>query len=336
MCSVRRDRAFHASRITPMQPIQGIHHITAFASNPQANADFYHSVLGQRLVKTTVNFDDPGTYHLYYGDKVGSPGTIMTFFPWHNAARGQRGNGEVAAVGYIIRPKAIPYWQERLKQHGVVVGELQPRFGETVLPFQDPDGMMLELIATDEPATIEFWQDGTIPEEMAIRGFHGATLWVNSTAATAIILTEQLGYTHDQTDGSRSRYRAASADIGVTLDLLERPNQPRSRMGAGSIHHIAFRTVDDAEQLEYRDKLNAAGMMVTPVQDRQYFHSIYFREPNGVLFEVATDAPGFAYDEPVESLGQALKLPDWYEQHRATIENGLVRLMYPGTDRAIK
>ncbi len=318
-----------------MQAIQGIHHITAFASDPQANADFYHSVLGQRLVKTTINFDDPGTYHLYYGDKVGSPGTIMTFFPWQNAARGRRGNGEVAAVGYIIRPNSLSYWQERLKQHGVVVGETQQRFGETALSFQDPDGMTLELVATDDPATIAFWNDGSIPEEMSIRGFHGATLWVESAAATANILTEQLGYTHDQTDGARSRYRGASADVGVTLDLLERSNQPRGRMGAGSVHHIAFRTVDDAEQEAYRQKLSAAGMMVTPVQDRQYFHSIYFREPNGVLFEVATDAPGFAYDEPVESLGQSLKLPDWYEPRRALIESGLARLVYPGTDKVI-
>lgn len=314
-----------------MKPIQGIHHITSFASNPQANADFYHRVLGQRLVKTTVNFDDPGTYHLYYGDAVGTPGTIMTFFPWPTAARGQRGNGEVAAVGYIIRPKALAYWHDRLAKHGVSVGTTHTRFGDSVLPFQDPDGMPLELIATDDAATTQFWSDGEVPEEMAIRGFHGATLWVDSAEKTAVVLTQQLGYTLDQQDGARSRYRGASGDIGVTIDLLERPNQPRGRMGAGSVHHIAFRTVDDTEQADYLSKLRGAGLQVTPVQDRQYFRSIYFREPNGVLFEVATDAPGFLYDEPLESLGQVLKLPDWYEAHRASIENALPKLTYPET-----
>ncbi len=312
-----------------MEKIQGIHHITAFAKNPQTNVDFYHTVLGQRLVKTTVNFDDPGTYHLYYGDEVGTPGTIMTFFPWPHVARGVPGNGEVAIVAYTIRPDSVDYWRDRLLAHGVELGETETRFGAEVIPFKDPDGMGLELITSEDPATIQFWADGPVPEEHAILGFHSATLWVDQASRTADILVEQFGYTLDQQEGNRWRYRGASNDIGLYIDLLERPGMPRGRTGAGTVHHIAFRTIDDEEQLEYLDQLRRAALPVTPVQDRQYFHSIYFREPNGVLFEVATDAPGFAYDEPVAELGQNLKLPDWYEEHRAKIETALPKFKHP-------
>ncbi len=315
-----------------MQPIQGIHHITAFAKNPQTNVDFYHKVLGQRLVKTTVNFDDPSTYHLYYGDNTGSPGTIMTFFPWPNAARGVRGNGETAAVAYTIRPNALPFWRARLASFAVSVGELQTRFGQSVLPFHDPDGMPLELITSDEPATIDFWDAGDVPREQAILGFHSATLWVESADATARVLQDSMDYKKVGQEGHRHRYAGASNDIGLYVDLLERPGESRGRMGAGSIHHIAFRTVDDSEQQAYLTRLREAGLSVTPVQDRQYFHSIYFREPNGVLFEVATDAPGFAYDEPVDELGTHLKLPDWYEKHRASIKNALPKIKHPDLD----
>lgn len=312
-----------------MQPVQGIHHITAFAKDPQRNIDFYHTVLGQRLVKTTVNFDDPGTYHLYYGDEIGSPGTIMTFFPWQNAAPGTAGNGEVTAVSYTIRPHAVDYWQERLTSFGIAVEPLEERFGETVIPFADPDGMRLELITTTAPATIQHWANGPVSAEMAILGFHSATLWVGSQQATAVILTHQLDYEYVGQEGNRYRYRGASNDIGLYVDLVERPGLPRGRMGAGSIHHIAFRTVDDAEQAEYLAKLRQARVQVTPVQDRQYFHSIYFREPNGVLFEIATDAPGFCYDESIPELGTSLKLPSWLEPHRSEIERVLPRIEYP-------
>lgn len=309
-----------------MQPIQGIHHITVFARDPATNVHFYQQVLGQRLVKKTVNFDDPGTYHLYYGDEVGTPGTIMTFFPWPMAARGTRGNGEVAATAYTIPANSVEYWRKRLADHGVIVGETQTRFGKEVLSFQDPHGTSLELVATDEEATIRFWADGPVPEGQAIRGFYGATLWLNRVEPTAEVLTAQLGYGAAGQEGSRYRFRGASNDVGLYIDLLERPGQPRARMGAGSVHHIAFRTVDDSEQLEYQEKIGRAGLSVTPVQDRQYFRSIYFREPNGVLFEVATDAPGFYYDEPIAELGQSLKLPSWLEAHRAEIEAVLPRI----------
>lgn len=303
-----------------MQPVQGLHHITAVAKDPQANVDFYRLVLGQRLVKTTVNFDDPGTYHFYFADKVGSPGTIMTFFPWRHMARGRVGNGETAAVAYTIRPESVGFWRDHLARQGIAVTEEAVRFGEQVLSFSDPDGIRLELITSSGAATFSFWEGGPIPEPHALRGFHGVTLWLSEVAATGRLLTEQLGYQFVGQEGNRYRYSGASNDIGLYMDLLERPGQPQGRFGAGSIHHIAFRTVDDAEQQEYLASLRQAGQQVTPVQDRQYFHSIYFRSPGGVLFEIATDAPGFYYDEPIEDLGNSLKLPPWLEQHRSQIE----------------
>lgn len=302
-----------------MQPIQGIHHITAIAGDPQANVDFYHNLLGQRLIKKTVNFDDPGTYHFYFGDEIGTPGTILTFFPWRGAVRGRRGNGEVAATAYTIRPGSVDFWQKRLSEHGVTPGERQKRFGAEVLPFQDPDGMIIEFIVDDGPAAIEVWEDGPIPAEHVLRGFHSATLWVGDAAGTADLLTHSMGYTLAGQEGHRYRFRAVGENSGRFIDLLERPGELHGRLGAGSVHHIAFRTVDDDEQLEYLSALRGQGYNVTPVQDRQYFRSIYFRAPSGVLFEVATDAPGFLYDEPVEALGTSLKLPPWLEPNRARI-----------------
>jgi glyoxalase family protein len=306
-----------------MQNVQGLHHITAVASNPQANIDFYHNILGQRLIKRTVNFDDPGTYHFYYADEVGTPGTVLTFFPWQHMKRGSKGNGEATAVSYNIPAASIDYWQERLQAHGISLGERQTRFGQDVLPFTDPDGMMVELVANDDAATIQVWEDGPIPVQQALRGFHSVTAWVNNTQPTADLLVDQMGYEVVGQEGARTRFRGASDDVGLYVDLLERPGQPIGQMGAGSIHHIAFRTVDDEEQQEYLTKLRQQGYNVSPVMDRQYFHSIYFREPNGVLFEIATDAPGFLYDEPIADLGSSLKLPPWLEKNRAEIERAV-------------
>jgi glyoxalase family protein len=315
-----------------MNPIQGIHHITAIAGDPQANVNFYHNLLGQRLVKKTVNFDDPGTYHFYFGDEIGTPGTILTFFPWRQMARGRRGNGEVAATAYTIRPASLDYWRERLTAHGVTVGESKTRFGAELIPFQDPDGMPIELIVRDGPATYRHWQQGPIPVEHGLRGFFGATLWVGEAQGTADLLTGSLGFTFIGQEGSRSRFQAASKDIGLTIDLLERPGMPAGRLGAGSVHHIAFRTADDEEQGQYLQALRSGGYHVSPVMDRQYFHSIYFRAPSGVLFEIATDAPGFLYDEPIEELGTHLKLPPWLETQRADIE----RAVPPFTLKAVE
>jgi glyoxalase family protein len=311
-----------------MKPVQGLHHITAVAGDPQSNVEFYHQVLGQRLVKKTVNFDDPGTYHFYYGDEVGTPGTIMTYFPWQQMSRGRRGSGETAAVAYSIRPESVGFWQARLRKMGISLGPVDNRFGAEVLTFTDPDGMWLELIVSDEPATLRHWQEGPIPQQHALGGFHGVTLWLDEVEATAALLVDQLGYQFAGQKGNRYRYKGASnseagsigGDIGKYIDILHRPNQPQGQFGAGSIHHIAFRTVDDAEQQAYLQKLRQAGVRVTPVQDRQYFHSIYFRSPGGVLFEIATDAPGFPYDEPIPELGTHLKLPPWLEKHRPKIE----------------
>ncbi|MDE2996763.1 MAG: ring-cleaving dioxygenase [Bacteroidota bacterium] len=303
-----------------MRPIQGLHHITAVASDPQANVDFYVDVLGQRLVKTTVNFDDPGTYHLYYGDEVGTPGTALTFFPWRHMHRGRIGSGETSAMAYAVRPESLNWWRERLRAHDVTVFEPGKRFGEEVLQFEDPDGMTVEIVGTNDPSTIRHWQEGPIPEDHALRGFHSVTLLLERVEGTSEVLTDQLGYVLHGQEGDRYRYRGASDDRGLYIDLEIRPGTGRGTFGAGSIHHIAFRTVDDDEQIEYLHALRGAGLQVTPVQDRQYFHSIYFREPGGVLFEVATDAPGFTLDETVESLGTALKLPAWYERMRQQIE----------------
>ncbi len=311
-----------------MKPIQGIHHITAVAGDPQRNVDFYHEVLGQRLIKTTVNFDDPGTYHLYYADKVGTPGTVITFFPWKHMKRGVRGNGEVVATAYTIPMNAIGYWRDRLANYAVSVRE-ELRFGNPILALDDPDGMGIELIPSSEPSTINFWDQGPIPADHAIRGFHSATMWVNKIARTEPLLTSVMGYELVDQDGARSRYRGASNDVGLYLDLVERPGQREADFGAGSVHHIAFRTVDDAEQIEYQAAIGKAGHNVSPVRDRQYFHSIYFREPNGVLFEVATDAPGFLYDEAVEELGTHLRLPTWIESQRPMIEARLPKLTLP-------
>ncbi len=310
-----------------MQPIKGIHHITAIASEPQRNLDFYHGLLGQRFVKRTVNFDDPTTYHFYFGDEVGSPATILTFFPWRGLKRGRVGNGEVAAVGYRIPPSALDYWQERLHTHNIST-HLETRFGQQVLCFEDPDGMALELVTDDSPSKVRHWVDSPIPEACAIQGFHGATIWVFDHTPSARLLTEIMGYTLVGQEGNRRRYRAAG-EVGAYIDLVEKDGLGLGQAGAGSVHHIAFRTQSDEEQAEYRQALLQVGLHVTPVRDRQYFRSIYFREPNGVLYEIATDAPGFLVDEPLETLGHELKLPPWLEPQRAMISAQLPPITIP-------
>jgi len=304
-----------------VQPIPGIHHITAIASDPQANVDFYRNLLGQRLVKKTINFDDPGTYHFYYGDKTGSPGTIMTFFPWPQARRGMVGNGEIGACAYTISSESVSYWQERLAKYNVATSKMETRFGAAALPFRDRDGMALELIVKNEPTPYQFWKDGPIPAKHALRGFHSVTLWVAEAEKTAALLTEKMGYQLVGQEENRWRFQGLPGEMGIYVDLLVDPKRPYGRMGAGSVHHVAFRAYDDSEQLEYQHSLSKAGFGVTPIKDRQYFHSIYFRSPGGILFEIATDPPGFSLDERVAELGQSLKLPSWLEPHRQEIES---------------
>ncbi len=305
-----------------MQPIQGIHHITAFANDPQANVDFYHNLLGQRLVKTTVNFDDPGTYHFYYGDQTGSPGTILTFFPWVGAHRGQRGTGETSAVAYAILPDSVLFWRSYLAEHDIAVEDKGHRFGERILSFEDPDGLSLELVVTRSVPDVQVWENGPIPAEHVLRGFHGVTLALAEAEGTADLLTQSMGYKLIGQEDNRLRFRGRG-DAGPHVDLLVQPSIKRGRMGAGTVHHVAFRAENDAEQMDYLMALRDVGRQVTSVMDRQYFHSIYFREPGGVLFEIATDSPGFLIDEPIETLGTHLKLPSWLEDSRGEIASGL-------------
>ncbi len=308
------------------QTILGLHHITAMAGDPQRNLNFYTHVLGQRLVKTTVNFDDPTTYHFYYADDTGTPGTVITFFPWPRARRGRIGTGEASAVTYAIPTTALDYWRDRLARFGVTTGGEQTRFGATVLPLLDPDGMTVELVAVDSAPAVNHWPEGPIPAEYALRGFHSTTLHLADAGPTRQLLTGLLGFSEIGREGERIRFAApnqSSGGIGQLLDLLILPDVPRGALGVGSIHHIAFRVPNDAAQQAWRARLLDAGLRVTEVADRQYFRSIYFREPGGVLFEFATDAPGFLVDESRDELGTNLRLPPWYEARRAEIEQAL-------------
>ncbi|MGI8748789.1 MAG: VOC family protein, partial [Deinococcus sp.] len=312
-------------------PVQGLHHVTVMARSPQRNIDFYSGLLGQRLVKVTVNFDDPGTYHFYYGDRLGSPGTVMTHFPWPGATPGVRGNGEAVATAYSVAAGSLDFWRERLGGEGFTFREDKflesRRFGQPVLTLEDPDGTWVELVGDDGQDVPQPWTAGPVSADHALRGFHSVTLWVESAAAIRELLVGQLGFEEAgqeaDPEGKRVRFRGAGAGVGLYLDAVERPGQPKGRFGAGSIHHVALRTVNDAEQAEYLSQLLEAGYGPTLVQDRQYFHSIYFRSPAGVLFEIATDAPGFSDDEPEERLGSSLKLPAWFEERREAIAGRL-------------
>ncbi|MDP4006009.1 ring-cleaving dioxygenase [Methylobacterium sp. NEAU K] len=295
----------------------GLHHVTAFSGPALRNLDFHTRVLGLRLVKKTVNFDDPGTYHLYYGDEAGQPGTILTFFPVEHAAPGRVGIGETQETAFRVPRASIGWWAHRLIEKGVAHEPLVQVFGAPTLRFRDPDGMMLALVGVD--ADESGWPSAEVPAEHAIRGLHGVTLLLDKAEPTAAILTEVLGLREIGREGSLIRF-AGSADVGSFVTIRAVGGFLRGRQGAGSVHHIAFRAADDAAQAAMADRLAGFGLHVTEQRDRQYFRSVYFREPGGVLFEIATDAPGFAVDEPVEALGRALKLPAGLEPHRAEIE----------------
>ena len=303
---------------SPLQ-LAGLHHVTAIASDPRRNADFYTRILGLRLIKRTVNFDDPSTYHLYYGDTVGSPGTVLTFFPWPGARRGRPGHGQVYATAFSIPAGSLPFWADRLRAHHVAVSEPIDRFGDRVLEFSDPDGLRLELVATAEIDPRPGHVSAAIPAEHALRGFHGVTIALVTTEATEAVLTGPMNYRVIQRTPGRTRL-ALPDNVGTYVDLLKDSAIPAGLSGAGTVHHVAFRTPDDATQAAAREHLNRLGHHVSPVMDRNYFHSIYYREPAGVLFEIATDTPGFAIDEPLASLGNELKLPARYEAHRTEIE----------------
>jgi glyoxalase family protein len=302
--------------------MKGIHHVTAIAGKPARNLVFYTRTLGLRLVKKTVNFDDPGTYHFYFGDATGSPGTILTFFPWQHAAPGRDGVGVAQTSAFRVPEISLAAWAQRLSDAGVQHATPSVCFGQPVLAFTDPDGMQLALVGIAGAEREPIWSGGAISKDEAIRGFHGVTLLLEAAAPTAGVLGV-LGFAEVAREGDRVRYRA-QAGMGGVVDIRAAPNLPAARMGRGSVHHIAFRASDDREQADMARKLIADhNLHPTGQKDRQYFRSIYFREPGGVLFEIATDQPGFAIDEPVADLGESLKLPPFLEPRRRELEGVL-------------
>ncbi len=305
----------------------GIHHVTAIAGATRRNVDFYVGTLGLRLVKKTVNFDDPTTYHLYYGDETGRPGTALTFFSWPQAAPGRLGIGETQETLFRVPEGAIGYWTHRFLAKGVSHQALEKRFGETVLAFKDSDGVRLALVAIPGIEAEPAWTGGEIPLEYAIRGFHSVSLLLEDAAATGAVLSDVLGFSEHARDGALIRYKSGGALIGGIVDLRTAGGFLASRQGVGSVHHVAFRAADDAEQATMVRKLAENHRIRTTEQkDRNYFRSVYFREPGHVLFEIATDAPGFTVDEPDATLGEALKLPPFLEPRRREIEAVLPQL----------
>ena len=299
----------------------GIHHVTGIASDPQRNVDFYAGILGLRLVKRTVNFDDPTTYHFYFGDEQGRPGTILTFFPWPDTRPGRQGAGQVSVTSFAIAPSSLGFWIDRFIARRVEFTPPQTRYDEErVIAFKDHDGFMAELVAYPGADIRPGWGGSGIPPEHSIRGLFSVTLWQDSCDATGKLLTELLGFRLVREQGSVYRYAAGDGGPGSVVDLRCVPGLWHGVMGSGTVHHVAFRAQDEEEQIIARQGLSSAGLDVTQVLDRQYFKSIYFREPSGVLFEIATDPPGFLTDEPGESLGTALKLPPWLEARRFEIE----------------
>ncbi len=287
----------------------GIHHVTSVAGSAQGNVDFYTGRMGLRLVKRTVNFDDPGTWHLYYGNRTGSPGTIITFFPWQGIPAGRPGIGEAAATAYVTPASSLELWADSLG----IEREPRERFGAPVLSLRDTDGSFVELVG----------EHGSSGQGDDIGGFHGVTLAVARPEATARVLTEILGYESIGEEDHRLRLEVPGIEAGRVVDLVRPDTHSVARLGSGSVHHVAFRARDEEEQAAFRDEILGAGIEVTPVQDRRYFRSIYFREPGGVLFEIATDPPGMLIDEPLETLGTELCLPPWFESERDRIEAAL-------------
>jgi glyoxalase family protein len=303
-----------------MKNITGLHHVTALASNAQKNIDFYAGILGLRMVKKTINFDAPDVYHLYYGDETGNAGSIMTFFPYPGLTRGRKGNGQLTVTSFSIAENSLDYWMKRLKKFNIPFQQAQERFEEAFIYFEDNDGLGIELVANkDERKGFTY---GNIPLEYSLKGFYGVSLSEEGYERTAVLLTDKMDYKLIGENGNRFRF-SASGKAGDFVDVLYNPDSMRALQGSGSVHHVAFATANDDTQMEVREKLLQHGLSVTPMIDRQYFHSIYFREPGGILFEVATTDIGFTLDESKEHLGENLKLPLWEEKNRELIENGL-------------
>jgi glyoxalase family protein len=307
--------------------VLGLHHITAIAGDAKRNYDFYTRVLGQRLVKKTVNFDDPGTYHFYYGNEVGSPGTILTFFPWVGIGAGRNGSGMATDIGYAVPLQSLDFWEERLSAFNVMHSPITENFSDQQIAFTDPDGLRINLIASSIRDQRKPWLSSDISAEVATTGFHSVVLTLNSITATAKILTDIFGYVLLEQQGNRYRFITAAIENASIVDLVEEPGMPRGHNAAGTNHHVAFRVPNEKVLMEFREKIITAGHQITPKIDRDYFFSLYFREPGGVLFELATDNPGFATDETVAELGSSLRLPARYESSRAEIETLLPKLV---------
>lgn len=313
-----------------MEPIrpEGLHHVTAIATDPQANVDFYTTTLGLRLVKQTVNFDAPDSYHLYYGDEAGSPSSLLTFFPWPGVPQGRQGAGMMTSTAFSVPGASLGWWHERLKALQVDVDAPVSRDAEEVLTFRDPDGMIIDLVAADGDRRSGWDGVADIPAEHAVRGLHAITLSERDLDPSAAMLTELLGMSLDGEDGDRTRFGMAAGESGGLVDVLAGV-QDRGRQAGGTVHHVAFRAPDLATMTIWQQELLSRGVQVTQILDRQYFKSIYFREPGGVLFEIATDEPGFTTDEPLLELGRHLKLPPWLEPNRDQIAASLPRLQLP-------
>lgn len=297
----------------------GIHHVTAAATSARGNVRFYTRELGLRLVKRTVNFDDPTTWHLYYGDGTGQPGSAMTFFPWEGSPRGRHGTGQAEEIGFAVPKSSIAWWLERLSARNIAHDLPKRRFDESVVALKDPDGMLIEIVGTDWAGALPGYDNGDIPAEHAVRGFSGISLWLDDTAATASVLTGVLGFKPAGEEDGRQRFVAGDGGLGCVVDL-RKVDWQRGAFAGGIVHHVAFRAADDAAQAKMVAALRAMRIGTTEQKDRQYFRSVYFREPGGVLFEIATDTPGFAVDEPADALGQELRLPQWLESQRGLIE----------------
>lgn len=307
--------------------ITGIHHVTALASTPQPNVDFYVGVLGLRLIKQTVNFDDPTVYHLYYGDGVGTPGTLMTFFPYGHILPGKRGTGETFSVTFEVPTGTLDWWHERLAVNNIPSGE-EVVFGKRVVWGLDPDGLRVEFEEYSDETAFSAWEGSPVPADKAIRTIRRVTLTPNDPMgerSTESLISKTMEFRTGDSEGGRTRYYAGSSEIDIVRGLFSH----RFQSSAGTIHHVAFRNIDDASQAEWRQKIVDAGYNITPFIDRDYFHSLYFREPGGVLFELATDAPGFAIDEDIEHLGERLQLPEQYEHKREYLQSVLAPIKVP-------
>ncbi|MGQ2984568.1 ring-cleaving dioxygenase [Flavobacterium sp.] len=306
--------------------ILGLHHITAIAGDAQKNFNFYSKILGLRFIKKTVNFDDPGTYHFYFGDEVGSAGTILTFFPWGDGIpQGRRGAGMATEIGYSVPKGSLEFWMERFEKYNVIYNKPAEKFGERYLTFIDPDGLKLELTEV-EADTRKPWTTDEVGADAALRGFHHITLTLNSLEGTARILTDVFGYRLAATEVTRHRFVTDAVENAAIVDIVELKDEKRGHVANGTVHHVAFRVLNDEVLMHFREKVAAAGLSITPQIDRNYFHSLYFREPGGVLFEIATDNPGFMVDETLEDLGKGLKLPAQYESRREDIEAHLIQI----------